>query len=369
VDKHVVNEFRRNRNNEEWKNVTNIGLIGCGRVSELHMCAYRHIPESNVVAVSDINLERAKDFAQKHGIKKAFKDYFDILEMKDLDYVDICTPTSTHAKIACEVAGSGHNILSEKPMARSTADCDKIIQEVSKHRVKMCLCHNQLFTPAVMRAKATVESGEFDPLYFRVTVRESAELIGAPSWTLTAQEGGVLWETGCHSAYLQLHFLKNINEVFAVGHKIKHPVHDSFVVLLHTSNQALGVIEVSWLAKNREVVFDLMSHDGKRMEILDYDYLSEIPEKPPTSFLKGFYSDEKRIVKKWTKSVMENLRNRELSTCLHHYNLISRFIRSIRDDSDPPVKPEDGRKTVELLECIEGSLEKNQPVRIESAAR
>jgi len=38
----------------------NIGLIGCGRVSEIHMCAYRHTPEANVVAVSDINIERAK---------------------------------------------------------------------------------------------------------------------------------------------------------------------------------------------------------------------------------------------------------------------------------------------------------------------
>jgi predicted dehydrogenase len=346
-----------------------IGLIGCGRVARLHMCAYKHIPEVNIIAISDIDLDRAKAFAQIHGIKKAFKDYQELLEIKNLDYVDICTPPSTHAKIACEAARLGHNILLEKPMARNTSDCDKIIDEVSKKRVKLCLCHNQLFTPAVMQAKSMVDSGKFKPLYFRVSVKESAELIGAPSWTATAEEGGILWETGCHSAYLQLHFLKDINEVFAMGNKIKHSVYDNFVAVLRTSNQSLGVIELSWLAKRHEVIFDLMSSDGKRIEILDYDNLSEIPQKPPAGFIQGFYLDQKMIFKKWAKTGMENLRKRELLTCLHHYILISKYIESIKADLDPPVKPEDGRKTIELLECIEQSLNKNQPVKMKSIGK
>jgi len=346
-----------------------VGLIGCGRVARLHMCAYKHIPEVNVVAVSDLNLDRAKAFAQTHGIKKTFKEYQELLEIRNLNYVDICTPTSTHAKIACEAARLEHNILLEKPMALNTSDCDKIINEVSKKRVKLCLCHNQLFTPAVMQAKNMVDSGKFEPLYFRVSVKESAELIGAPSWTATAEEGGVLWETGCHSAYLQLHFLKDINEVFAMGDKIKHSVYDNFVVVLRTSNQGLGIIELSWLAKRHEVIFDLMSSDGKRIEILDYDNLSEIPEKPPASFIKGFYLDQKTIFKKWIKTIMENLRKRELLTCLHHYTLISKYIESIKADSDPPVKPEDGRETIRLLECIEESLNKSQPVKMKSIGK
>ena len=346
----------------------NIGLVGCGRVAHLHMCAYKHIPEANVVAVSDINLEKAKVFAKGYGIEKALKDYIELFEMKNLDYVDICTPTSTHAKITCEAARFGHNILLEKPMARSTSDCDKIIHEVSKNRVKLCICHNQLFIPQVVQAKHMVDSGEFNLIYFRVSVEESAELIGAPSWTITPEEGGILWETGCHSAYLQLHFLKDIDEVFAMGSKVKHSVHDHFTALLRTPDQALGVMKVSWLARKPGVTFELVSSDGKRMQILDYSYLLETSEKTPESFLRGFYLDQKIIVKKWIKSVMENLRKRDLARCLHHYNLISNYIQSIKDDSDPPVKPEDGRKTIRLLECIEESLNKSQPVRMENRA-
>lgn len=343
-----------------------VGLIGCGRVARLHMCAYKHIPQIDVVAVSDRDLDRAKVFAKMYNIKKVFGNYTELLEIKDLDYVDICTPTSTHAEITCEAAKLGHNILLEKPMARNTKDCDKIINEVLKRRVKLCLCHNQLFTPAVMKVKGMVDSGEFEPIHFRISVKESAELIGAPSWTTTAKEGGVLWETGCHSAYLQLHFLKNINEVFAMGDKIKHPVHDNIVALLHTSNQSLGVIELSWLAKRHEVVFDLMSTNGTRLEILDYDNLFEIPQKPPSGVVEGFFIDQKIIFKKWTKTIVEHFKKRKLLTCLHHYILINKYIESIKNDSDPPVKPEEGRKTIELLECIEESLEKSKPVSLKS---
>jgi len=341
-----------------------IGLIGCGRVAELHMCAYKHIPAANVVAVSDINTEKAKAFAQKYSVNKAFKEYLELLEMKDLDLVSICTPTSTHTEIACEAAKLGKNILLEKPMARSTAECDRIIHEASKHRVKLSISHNQLFLPPVMQAKAIVDSGEFDPSYFRVTVRESAELIGAPSWTIAPEQGGILWETGCHSAYLQLHFLKNINEISAIGGKIKHPVYDQFIALLRAPNQTIGVIEVSWLARKMEIAFELASSDGKQMKILDFDFFMKYPERRPRRLLQGFYWDLKAITKKWAKFGLDCLHYRHVLQGLPQYILINKYIDSIKNDLDPPVKPEDGRNSIALLECIEQSLNKNRPVEM-----
>ncbi|MDI6847908.1 MAG: Gfo/Idh/MocA family oxidoreductase, partial [Candidatus Bathyarchaeia archaeon] len=105
-----------------------VGLVGCGRVSQIHMNAYKNIPEVNVIAVSDINLERAKNFAQKYKIPKAYDDTIKIFELKDLDFVDICTPISTHAKLSCEAAKYGHNIFLEKPMARNSRECDQVNQ-------------------------------------------------------------------------------------------------------------------------------------------------------------------------------------------------------------------------------------------------
>jgi predicted dehydrogenase len=344
----------------------NVGLVGCGRVSEIHMNAYKHIPEAKVIAVSDINLERAKAFAQKYKIEKAYDDASKLFELKDLDFVDICTPISTHAKLACETAKYGHNIFLEKPMARSSKECDQIIQEINKNKVKLCICHNQLFLPTVMQVKALVDSGKFQLAYFRISVRESAELIGAPNWIMTPEQGGALWETGTHSTYLQLHFLKNIDKVWAIGEKVSNPVYDHFIVMLRNPQKTIGTIEISWLAKKEEIIFELIDSNGKKIQILNYNFLLEFPEKPEKHIIQGFYWDQKLIIKKWLKFFYDDLRNRRIRYSVPQYILIKKFIDSIKNDSDPPVMPQEGRRTVRLLEYIEESLSRNKPIEIKN---
>lgn len=341
-----------------------VGLVGCGRVSEIHMNAYKNIPGVNVVAVSDINIERAKAFAQKYKIPKAYDDAAKLFELKDLDFVDICTPISTHAKLACEAAKHGQNIFLEKPMARSSKECDGIIHEVYKNKVKLCVCHNQLFLPTVMKAKAIIESGNFPLAYFKVSVRESAELIGAPKWIMTPEQGGALWETGTHAAYLQLHFLKNIEKVWAIGEKIENPLPDHFIIMLTSPEKTIGVIEISWLAKKEEETFELIDSKGRKIKIINYNFFMEYPETPEKNILQGFYRDQKRILKKWAKSFLTNIRYRKLTNSVPQYILITKFIESIKKDTNPPVTPEDGRKTVRLLEQIEESLNKSEPVMV-----
>jgi len=341
-----------------------VGLVGCGRVSEIHMNAYKNIPEVKVVAVSDINMDRAKAFAQKYGIERVYDDALKLFEMKDLDFVDICTPISTHAKLACEAAKYGQNIFLEKPMARSSRECDEIIQEVSKNKVKLCICHNQLFLPTVMKAKAIVDSGNFQLAYFKVSVRESAELIGAPKWIMTPEQGGALWETGTHAAYLQLHFLKNIEKVWAIGEKIENPLPDHFIIMLTSPEKTVGVIEISWLAKKEEETFEFIDTKGRKIEIVNYNFFMEYPETPEKNMLQGFYRDQKQIIKKWAKSFLNNIYYRKLTNCVPQYVLITKFIESIKKDANPPVALEDGKKTVRLLEYVEESLHKNEPVMV-----
>jgi len=342
----------------------NVGLIGCGRVSEIHMDAYRNIPEIKVVAVSDINLDRAKAFAQKYKVENVYGDATNLLELKDLDFVDICTPTSTHAKLAIEAAKYERNILLEKPMARNSQECDQIIHEVSKSKVKLCVCHNQLFLPNVMRAKAMVDSGSFPLAYFKIINRESAELIKAPKWIMTPEHGGALWETGTHSTYLQLHFLKDMEKVWAIGEKVMNPTYDHLIIMLMSSNKTLGVIEISWLSRKVEEIFELIDSKGKKIRILNYNFFLQDSEKTPKHIPQGFYQDLKQITGKWTKFFINNLRNYSIKS-LPHYILITQFIESIKNDGDPPVTPEDGRKTVRLLEYIEESLNKNSPIQVE----
>ncbi len=342
-----------------------IGLIGCGKVAHSHMKAYKVIENANLVALSDIDLKKAKAFANNYGVRKVFADYADLLEIKDLDFIDICTPVSTHLRIVCDVAKFGHNIFLEKPMALSTSECEEMIRESEKHGSKFCVCHNQIFLPSIKQAKSMVDSGYFNLTSFRTSIKESFELLAGPSWKITPKEKGILWEVGCHAAYLQLHFLQNITEVYAVGGKVKYPVYDDFTVLLRTPNQRYGIVEVSWLATEKEVAYEINSSDGKRARIdRDFDYLLEKSEKPAKHLWSAIYSDEKRILRKWMKFGLMLINKRKILPGYSHFFILRSYVESLRNDLPTPVQPEEAKNTIRLLEGIEESLNTHKVVSI-----
>jgi UDP-N-acetylglucosamine 3-dehydrogenase len=349
-----------------------VGIIGCGGIAPAHIQIYKHLKnleKVEVVSLCDLNLERAKNLATKFRIKSIYGNYWDMFEKEKLDFVDICTPVSTHKRIVCDAAKAVPAILVEKPMALNVSECDEMIKEVKKHGSKLCVGHSQIFSPHIQKARSLISSGVFDLFCFRTTLKESFETLRAynlaPEWNVSPAQRGIIWESGCHLAYLQLYFLPDIKEVHAVGSKLKYPVYDDFTVLLRTAGQRFGMIEHSWLSRETEIIYEFRDSTGKRMQILwDFDYFLENMEEPPFTIgkaVKNFFVDEKRILKKWTRFVTCYFRKRKL---LPAFNLISHYIESIKRDQPPPVPPEDGRNTINLLECIEKSLNEQRPVHV-----
>jgi predicted dehydrogenase len=344
-----------------------VGLIGCGGIADTHLKVFKSMKNVNVVGVCDLNLGKAKDVARKFRIEKIFGNYNDLFEVKDLDLVDVCTPISTHARIVCDAAKVVPAILVEKPMALSVPECDQMIKEVKKHGSKLCVVHQQIFLPSIQKAKSLIDNGTYQLLSFRTTEKESFEVLKAhklaADWMVAPEQNGILWEVCCHLAYLQLHFLPDVNEIYAVGNKVKYPVYDHLAVLLRTASQRFGLIELSWVLKETEVVYEICGSNGKRAQIYrNFDYFFENQADSPYSVggvVHNFFSDEKRILQKWAKFGLNYIHKRKM---IPHFKLFSNYLVSIEKDLPPPVTPEDGRKTIYLLECIKDSLDRHEPV-------
>lgn len=344
----------------------NSGLIGCGRVAHIHMNAYRALNNAKVIAIADADIKRAKAFAETYKIDKVFSSYMELFEVKDLGFVDICTPTSTHEAIVRDAAKSGINVLMEKPMGRNSEECERMIEEAKKHGIKLCVCHNQLFYPHVRRLKSIADSEGFNMISFQTSHRENFEWLKAHGlaqpWNVNPEHGGILWEVGTHLAYLQLHFLKDIKEVSALGVKAKYPVWDDFVVLLGTSSQRWGIIEISWVAQESEIVYEIISSDGRRVQtFLPHGYIIERTQESPANVEAvacNFITDLKRLYRKWAKFAVDQVKKPRSG----HFDLISKYIESLEKDFSPPVTGEDGRNAIRLLECIEESLDTRKPV-------
>ena len=347
-----------------------VGIIGCGGIAPVHVRAYKELKDVEIVGLTDLNIERAKSLARRFDIEKTFSNYQDMFEKEALDLVDICTPVSTHSRIVCDAAKSVSAILVEKPMALSVSECDEILKEVKKQGTKLCVGHSQIFSPNIQKAKSMVDSGGFPLFSFKTIQKESFDLLYAhrlaPAWNVLPDQKGILWEVCCHLAYLQLHFLKDIREVYAVGAKVKHSVYDNFSVLLRTDRDSFGVIDLSWTSHETEIVYELEDYTGRRISVFrDFDYFLERKAKPPFTvgnIVRGFFTDEKRVFQKWGRFGVSYFHKGKVLPTL---NLIKNYIYAIKKDLPSPVTPEDGRRTINLLECIEKSLNEKRSVQLD----
>lgn len=153
-----------------------IGMIGAGRMSNVHAQRLAKIPKAKIVAVADILPERAHSLAGGTGAT-VYTDYRAMLDGEQLDAVYICTPTGAHAGQAVEAAERRLPFFVEKPLALTMADGWRVAQAVERAGVTSCVGYHWRYSEAVARAQ--------DILAGRPLALTSAEWL----WTLPP----ILW--------------------------------------------------------------------------------------------------------------------------------------------------------------------------------
>lgn len=112
-------------------------IIGCGRIAYRHIEAIRDNPGAELVALCDLNLERAIERA-KGTSAKTYRDYNEMLTKEDIDVVNIMTPSGMHAEHAMDILEKyGKHIVIEKPMCLNVIDGEKLIRSVKKKGLKL----------------------------------------------------------------------------------------------------------------------------------------------------------------------------------------------------------------------------------------
>ena len=120
----------------------NVGVIGYGFMGRTHSNAYRkvtnffdtqHRPVLKVICGRDA--EKTKQFAEKWGYESVESDWRRVVERKDVDAIDICTPNNTHKEIAIAAAKAGKMILCEKPLSMDTREGEEMVRAVEAAKV------------------------------------------------------------------------------------------------------------------------------------------------------------------------------------------------------------------------------------------
>ena len=175
----------------------NIGMIGYGFMGRAHSNGYRKVnnffPELKqrpiLRAACARNAAEVKKFADIWGYESTETDWRKLLDRKDIDAVDICTPNNTHSEIALAAAAAGKMILCEKPLAMNGPEGLKMVEAVERAKVPNMVWYNYRRVPAVTLAKKLIDDGKLGRIYhYRAKFLQD--------WTIKAdlpQGGQGLW--------------------------------------------------------------------------------------------------------------------------------------------------------------------------------
>ena len=116
-----------------------VGIIGTGRISDLHAIEYLANPRTEIVAVADAVVENAQRRGKAWGVADdhVFSSYHDLLALPDVDLVEILLPHHLHCQATIDAAAAGKHISVQKPMALSLGECDQIINACAKTGTKL----------------------------------------------------------------------------------------------------------------------------------------------------------------------------------------------------------------------------------------
>jgi len=326
-----------------------VGVVGCGEIAQLrHIPSWKENKRATMLAITDVDEAKAKSVANQFHIPRYYTDFGEMLQKEDdLRIVDICIPTKYHKEYAVEACRHGKHVIVEKPMASTVHECEEMIRSARKNDVKLSVCHTMRFYPAIIKTKRTIVSGNLGEI--RV-LRFINPYLSLQEWTKT--QGGVLWELGTHRVYLTMYLLGDIKgiDVRRLG---QGGSQDNFEILLQTRN-GLGMIHLLNAVGNEKIHIL-----GSKGEIVI----------PPLAFNIALMVKE---AENWTDLFLGELRNTLIMSqglmkagfdyfskgikVTPHYALFDQFLRSVFSDTEVPVPPEEGKKTIEVLLEIEQKL-------------
>jgi len=250
-----------------------IGIVGCGGIAnQKHFPALKANADLNeIVAFCDNQDGRAEKAAKEFGAAgaKVYKDYHDLLADPDVEVVHICTPNVAQSEIAIAAFEAKKHVYCEKPMSHSTEEAEKMVAAWKKAGTKFTVGYQNRFRAEVQNLHAACENGDLGDIYYAKA--HAIRRRGVPTWGVfqdkAQQGGGPLIDIGTHalditlwcmnnydidsvngSVYYKLGSLQQATEgnLFGPWDPATYEVEDSAMGFIKMKNGATIQLEASW---------------------------------------------------------------------------------------------------------------------------
>lgn len=332
-------------------------IIGCGRIAYRHIEAINADSKAELVALCDLDLERAKERAKGADVR-VYRNYNEMLLKEEIDVVSIMTPSGMHAEHAMDIISKyKKHLVIEKPMCLKVSDGLELIKLAKKEKVRLFIVHQNRYNKAVQKVKTAIDSGIFGKIVLatvRIRWSRGQKYYDRDPWRgKWAFDGGALTNQAVHHIDLLRWLAGDVSSLSAVAatQLVKVEVEDTACAWLKFKNGGLGAIEATTAArpldKDLEASISILGENGaaiiegasvNKLTLWNFKEkidLADYSEEPPNVY--GFGHDH--IIKNVTDTLLGS--------------------------SSVFVTAEDALDTIRLLNAIYSSIEqKNKIVQL-----
>lgn len=328
------------------------GLIGSGRIGQVHARSIASSPDAVLAAIADPFVEGARTLAATYG-GSATDDARELFDPREVDAILIASPTPTHIDLIEAAVDAGIPVLCEKPIDLDLARVDGLRDKVRAADVPVALGFNRRFDPGFADARARLAEGEVGRLeQLTIISRDPA----APPDGYLALSGGIFRDMTIHDFDMARFFAPDIVEVSAVGTTNFDPnarAIGDFDTAVTTLRTASGVLITIINSRHSAVGYD------QRMEIFGADGLITVANKP-TSWV----TRSSAAAVDATTPFEPNFLTRYAES---YANELVEFIKLARGQESASPTFEDGRAALVLADAAQRSATERVAVEVETA--
>lgn len=333
-------------------------IIGAGVIAPFHAKSIVKNENAELVAICDIEIEKAIKLGEEYGVNKTYKDYNDMFKEEEIDVVSICVPSGIHAEVAIAAAQAGIHVLCEKPLDIKAEKMTDMIDICKGNNVKLGVVFQRRILDAAEITRKAIHEGKLGKIvlgdaylkYYR-----SPEYYESAGWrgTWEMDGGGALMNQGVHGIDLIQWMVGDVESVFAYTAPLVRDikVEDTAVVAMRYKNGAFGVIQsTTSVYPGQETRFEIHGENGSIIfddnGFIEWKFLDSDEEAPPIGNKEGGSDDP--------KSISED----------GHSIYVDDMIKAIKEDREPLVTGEEARKSVDLILAIYKSSRTRLEVKI-----
>ena len=227
------------------------GILGAGLVSPFHANSVRDAEGGRLIAICDVDKERADKRAGEFGVK-AYYSLDDLLADPEVDVVNVTTPNHLHRDAVLQCAAAGKHVLCEKPPAMSLADVDEMTAACAAAGVKFGCTVQCRVRKAIQAMKSAIDTGRFGRLLHADTYMKwfrPADYYHMDAWRSSRKSGaGVTVQHAFHYIDLLQYLAGPVKRVEAKMSNVAHPtveLEDTLAAFLEYENGARGIVQAS----------------------------------------------------------------------------------------------------------------------------